>query len=71
MTDTVPEPQTDDLFDEVVPEMDDPRPWSDLLTGLQVVWGCSRPEARRRAEPYTDGQLEWILCDHWSSRGGS
>lgn len=65
MSEAVPPPDHDRELDGEIPEADHPRDTRDLITGLMVVWDCSRPEARKRMEPYTDGQCEHLIREYW------
>lgn len=69
---SVPPPQIDRELGDGVPadaalQSITPRAWSDLVADCMTMWDCSKPAAERRAEPYSDRQLEWLLRQYWTS----
>jgi hypothetical protein len=66
MPEPVP-PPTHDALDGPIPAAADPRPWPTVVADLMVVWDCSKPEAERRAEPYSLGQCETIVREFFAS----
>lgn len=67
MDEGVDPPTADELFEEEIPEAENPRPWEDLVAGLMQTQGVDRPDAERLLEErWTPGQAETVVRRYWA-----